>query len=125
MSEKENCATLPRVVSALRRIYPRRRIDSPPITKGSPSTTRTSPASTTTGSKRAASTYNRAMPTFLTPEALSAHTLASAIAADLAQGREVADAVQQAHHYVLRAIATAPGWGAGHGPLNHAHTVRR
>ncbi|MEE8501061.1 MAG: hypothetical protein V3S27_10850, partial [Kiloniellales bacterium] len=36
-----------------------RRIDSPPITKGSPSTTRTSPASTTTGSKRAASTKER------------------------------------------------------------------
>lgn len=65
------------------------------------------------------------MPTFLTPEALSAHTLASAIAAGLAQGQEVADAVQRAHHYVLRTIATAPGWSAGHGPLNHAHTVRR
>ena len=50
-------------------------------------------------------------------------TLASAIAAGLAQGMALAAAVDRARRYVLRAIATAPGYGAGHGPLNHAHTV--
>ena len=56
---------------------------------------------------------------------LSAHTLASAIAAGLAQGQEVADAVQRAHHYVLRAIATAPGWGAVRGPLGDGGQAER
>ena len=50
-------------------------------------------------------------------------TLASAIAAGLAQGLSHADAVAAAIRYVHVAIATAPGFGAGHGPLNHAHTV--
>lgn len=51
-------------------------------------------------------------------------TLASAIAAGVAQGREVSDAVARARDYVLEAIRTAPGFGGGHGPLNHAHTVK-
>ena len=46
-------------------------------------------------------------------------TLATAIACGLAQGRELADAVGRAHMYVQNAIRTAPGLGAGHGPLNH------
>lgn len=50
-------------------------------------------------------------------------TLASAIAAGLAQGMELAAAVRRARAYVLIAIKTAPGFGHGHGPLNHAHTV--
>ena len=50
-------------------------------------------------------------------------TLASAIAAGLAQGMALADAVARARRYVFQAIATAPGFGAGHGPLNHAVTV--
>ena len=50
-------------------------------------------------------------------------TLASAVAAGLAQGQSRADAVAAAIRYVHVAIATAPGFGAGHGPLNHAHTV--
>jgi hydroxymethylpyrimidine/phosphomethylpyrimidine kinase len=50
-------------------------------------------------------------------------TLASAIAAGLAQGMELAAAVRRARAYVLTAIKTAPGFGHGHGPLNHAHTV--
>ncbi|MGB1025391.1 MAG: bifunctional hydroxymethylpyrimidine kinase/phosphomethylpyrimidine kinase, partial [Rhodospirillaceae bacterium] len=50
-------------------------------------------------------------------------TLASAIAAGLAQGRAVKDAVARARAYVRQAILTAPGYGGGHGPLNHAHTV--
>ena len=50
-------------------------------------------------------------------------TLASAIAAGLAQGMDVGDAVARARAYVRRAIETAPGLGCGHGPLNHAHAV--
>ncbi|MBM3518346.1 MAG: bifunctional hydroxymethylpyrimidine kinase/phosphomethylpyrimidine kinase [Alphaproteobacteria bacterium] len=52
-------------------------------------------------------------------------TLASAIAVGLAQGLGLRDAVRRARRYVRRAIRTAPGLGRGHGPLNHAHTVRR
>lgn len=52
-------------------------------------------------------------------------TLASAIATGLAFGLPLHDAVAQARTYVRRAIETAPGFGHGHGPLNHAHTVTR
>ena len=48
-------------------------------------------------------------------------TLASAIAAGIAQGMTLRPAIERAHAYVQRAIATAPGLGRGHGPLNHAH----
>ncbi len=64
-----------------------------------------------------------------TPRIDSAHThgtgctLASAIACGLAQGMAAGAAVKRARDYVLEAIRTAPGFGAGHGPLNHAHTV--
>jgi hydroxymethylpyrimidine/phosphomethylpyrimidine kinase len=51
-------------------------------------------------------------------------TLASAIAAGIAQGLVLDQAVARARAYVLEAIRTAPGYGSGHGPLNHAHTVR-
>lgn len=51
-------------------------------------------------------------------------TLASAIAAGLAQGMTTRDAVARARAYVETAILTAPGLGHGHGPLNHLHTVR-
>ncbi len=50
-------------------------------------------------------------------------TLASAIATGLAQGMGLTDAVRRARAYVHEAIRTAPGFGAGHGPLNHGHTV--
>lgn len=50
-------------------------------------------------------------------------TLASAIAAGLAQGLGIEDAVERARAFVRRAIETAPGLGAGHGPLNHAHAI--
>ena len=46
-------------------------------------------------------------------------TLSSAIAALLALGRPLEEAVREALDFVHRAIATAPGLGAGHGPLNH------
>jgi hydroxymethylpyrimidine/phosphomethylpyrimidine kinase len=47
-------------------------------------------------------------------------TLASAIATGLAQGMALKDAVERAIGYVHHAIETAPGYGGGHGPLNHA-----
>ncbi|WP_448190514.1 bifunctional hydroxymethylpyrimidine kinase/phosphomethylpyrimidine kinase [Azospirillum sp. sgz301742] len=51
-------------------------------------------------------------------------TLASAIAAGIAQGLGIREAVERARAYVMQAILTAPGFGHGHGPLNHLHTVR-
>jgi hydroxymethylpyrimidine/phosphomethylpyrimidine kinase len=50
-------------------------------------------------------------------------TLASAIAAGLAQGLNVEGAVERARDYVQRAIASAPGLGRGHGPLDHSHPL--
>lgn len=46
-------------------------------------------------------------------------TLASAIATLVAQPVTLPDAITAARDYVQRAIASAPGFGAGHGPLNH------
>ena len=51
-------------------------------------------------------------------------TTASAIATGIAQGLSVADAVRRARAYVRKSILSAPGYGRGYGPLNHAHTVR-
>lgn len=50
-------------------------------------------------------------------------TLASAVAVQLAQGRPLSAAVAGARNYVYEAIKTAPGFGHGHGPLNHVHTL--
>lgn len=50
-------------------------------------------------------------------------TLASAVAAGVAQGLRLQDAVGRARDYVREAIRTAPGIGTGHGPLNHAHPL--
>lgn len=50
-------------------------------------------------------------------------TLASALSTGLAQGLDLRAAVVRARAYVDRAIRTAPGFGGGHGPLNHAWTV--
>jgi len=50
-------------------------------------------------------------------------TIASAVAAGLAQGMPLRDAVVRARAYVRAAIASAPGLGEGHGPLNHAVTT--
>ncbi|MBT4933984.1 MAG: bifunctional hydroxymethylpyrimidine kinase/phosphomethylpyrimidine kinase [Rhodospirillaceae bacterium] len=50
-------------------------------------------------------------------------TLASAIATGLAQEFSVRDSVERARAYVWEAIRTAPGYGQGHGPLNHGHTL--
>ena len=48
-------------------------------------------------------------------------TLSSAIAARLASGEELHDAIREAKEYVARAIGDAATWtlGAGHGPLDH------
>lgn len=46
-------------------------------------------------------------------------TLSSAIAAQLALGLTLVDAVRTSVEYVRRAITSAPGLGSGHGPLNH------
>jgi hydroxymethylpyrimidine kinase/phosphomethylpyrimidine kinase len=46
-------------------------------------------------------------------------TLSAAIAAQLAKGESLHAAVRSAIDYVHNAIATAPGLGSGHGPLNH------
>jgi len=72
----------------------------------------------------------RAMEVFEGPRIDTPHThgtgctLASAIAAGLAQGLALPSAVVRARAYVLEAISSAPGFGHGHGPLNHTHTVR-
>ncbi|MFN3448089.1 MAG: bifunctional hydroxymethylpyrimidine kinase/phosphomethylpyrimidine kinase [Roseococcus sp.] len=50
-------------------------------------------------------------------------TLASAIATGLAQGMALPEAVARARRYVRAAMLAAPGYGAGHGPLNHAVTM--
>ncbi|MBM3489784.1 MAG: bifunctional hydroxymethylpyrimidine kinase/phosphomethylpyrimidine kinase [Alphaproteobacteria bacterium] len=49
-------------------------------------------------------------------------TLASSIACGLAQGLALEVAVTRARNYLLEAIRRAPGFGRGHGPLDHAHT---
>ena len=46
-------------------------------------------------------------------------TLSAAIAAQLAKGESLHAAVRTSIEYVHNAIATAPGLGRGHGPLNH------
>jgi hydroxymethylpyrimidine/phosphomethylpyrimidine kinase len=53
-------------------------------------------------------------------------TLSSAIAARLALGRPLAEAVREAREYIRQAIAegAAVRTGAGHGPLDHGHAPR-
>jgi hydroxymethylpyrimidine/phosphomethylpyrimidine kinase len=51
-------------------------------------------------------------------------TLASAIAALIARGMALEAAVEQARFYLAGAIRHAPGYGAGHGPLDHGWMAR-
>ena len=51
-------------------------------------------------------------------------TLASACAVGLARGLDLTDAVAHAWAYTAEAIRRAPGFGAGHGPLDHGWTLR-
>jgi hydroxymethylpyrimidine/phosphomethylpyrimidine kinase len=66
---------------------------------------------------------------FTAPRIASRHThgtgctLASALATGLGAGLALAPAVVRAREYVRAAIRTAPGFGQGHGPLGHGHTV--
>jgi hydroxymethylpyrimidine/phosphomethylpyrimidine kinase len=52
-------------------------------------------------------------------------TLASACATGLAQGLRLEETVARAWTYVREALLHAPGFGAGHGPLDHAWPVRK
>jgi hydroxymethylpyrimidine/phosphomethylpyrimidine kinase len=52
-------------------------------------------------------------------------TLASAIAAGIAEGLTLQDAVARARDYVVKAIQLAPGLGRGHGPLEFGHPLRQ
>lgn len=51
-------------------------------------------------------------------------TLASACATGLAQGLPLEQAVARAWNYVHEAMLRAPGFGGGHGPLDHGWTLR-
>jgi len=51
-------------------------------------------------------------------------TLASAIAARLALGHALPDAVEAAGGYLHEAIKRAPGFGQGHGPVDHFWMLR-
>jgi hydroxymethylpyrimidine/phosphomethylpyrimidine kinase len=50
-------------------------------------------------------------------------TIASALAAGLAQGMDLRAALVRARRFVRAAIIAAPGFGHGHGPLDHGVTV--
>jgi hydroxymethylpyrimidine/phosphomethylpyrimidine kinase len=50
-------------------------------------------------------------------------TLASGVATGLAQRLTLPEAVARARNFVDQAIRQAPGYGKGHGPLNHTWTV--
>jgi hydroxymethylpyrimidine/phosphomethylpyrimidine kinase len=52
-------------------------------------------------------------------------TLASAIATGLAQRMTLPDAVRRACHYLQNAIAHAPGFGKGHGPVWHGVAAKK
>ncbi len=67
--------------------------------------------------------------TFEHPRIVSKHThgtgctLSSAIATGIAQKLSLEDSVERGLRYVEIAIETAPGYGQGHGPLNHSHQI--
>ncbi|MDC0093208.1 bifunctional hydroxymethylpyrimidine kinase/phosphomethylpyrimidine kinase [Alphaproteobacteria bacterium] len=50
-------------------------------------------------------------------------TMASALSAGIAQSFEITDAFKRAHAYVNKAIASAPKFGNGNGPINHCHSI--
>lgn len=49
-------------------------------------------------------------------------SLASAIASNLAKGFPLVKAVESGCTYISNGIATAPGFGAGNGPIDHLHS---
>jgi hydroxymethylpyrimidine kinase/phosphomethylpyrimidine kinase len=52
-------------------------------------------------------------------------TLASAVAAHLAQGQPLPFAIEKARHYVMESIKNAPAIGTGHGPLGHGWILQQ
>jgi len=68
---------------------------------------------------------------FIAPRIVTNHThgtgctLAMAVACELGRGATLQDAVARASAFVHEAIKTAPGFGRGHGPLNHMHGRER
>ena len=52
-------------------------------------------------------------------------TLASAIATELGRGATLEQAVDRARSFVRAALAAAPGFGKGHGPLGHEAVIRQ
>ncbi len=72
-----------------------------------------------------------AMQRFVSPRLDTPHThgtgctLASAIAAGVATGLPLSCAVRHACAFVHAAIANAPGFGQGHGPIDHLNTQFR
>jgi hydroxymethylpyrimidine/phosphomethylpyrimidine kinase len=52
-------------------------------------------------------------------------TLAAAIAANLAKGEKIEEAVARAKEYLTRAIAQSYTIGAGHGPVNHFYAFKK
>ena len=73
--------------------------------------------------------YDNAIKTFSAPRILTRNThgtgctLASAIAAFLAHGATIPEAVQQAKEYVTEALKTSLEVGKGKGSLNHFHQL--
>ncbi|KAL1924153.1 uncharacterized protein VTP21DRAFT_7188 [Calcarisporiella thermophila] len=51
-------------------------------------------------------------------------TLSAAIAAELAKGKKVKDAVEKASAFLQDALRESLSLGHGHGPLNHFHNIR-
>ncbi|GBR53092.1 phosphomethylpyrimidine kinase [Neokomagataea thailandica NBRC 106555] len=51
-------------------------------------------------------------------------TLASALATGLAQGLALEASVRRAVTYLQEALLTAPGFGQGHGPVNHGVSIQ-
>jgi hydroxymethylpyrimidine/phosphomethylpyrimidine kinase len=62
---------------------------------------------------------------FIVPRIQTPHThgsgctFAAAITAELAKRTPLPEAVRRAKEFITEAIRTAPGLGAGNGPLNH------
>ena len=52
-------------------------------------------------------------------------TLASAIAANMALGADIGEAVSTAREFVFEAIRNAPDFGQGNGPLNHGLAMQQ
>ena len=52
-------------------------------------------------------------------------TLSSAIATYLSCGKTLKKSCELSIKYVNQAIGSRPGYGKGHGPINHLHTINK